>query len=437
MAVGTTASRSQSPEVAFVQSPLPGGARLVTVPLPARASVAVSILVGVGSRYESADDAGISHFVEHMVFKGGKRFPTARDVSEAIEGVGGVLNAGTDRESTVFWSRVPAVSLPLAASVLADMTFSPALDPAEVAKERQVVIEELRMYEDNPQEYASILFDEVMWPEHPLGRDVAGREETVRAFTADDCRAHVERYVRPPRLVVSVAGAVEPEAAQQLFARELEEWAARDDHVIAGAAPPATPAAGPPLLSARRKVEQATVLVGARSGSYLDADRYAGDMFNAILGEGMSSRLFLELRERRGCVYDVHSFITRFRDTGATAISLGCEPRRAVTALRAAIAEVRRMAEKPVGDAELHKAREYVKGRLLLSLESTSALCEYAGQQLLLTGSILDPADIVAGLEAVTADDVRDIARRLLAAGLRGAVVGPFRSVTRLEGLLS
>lgn len=398
--------------------------------------MAVSLLVGVGSRYEDAAAAGISHFVEHMVFKGGERFPTARDVSEAIEGVGGVLNAGTDRESTVFWSRVPASSLPLAASVLTDMVLSPALDPAEVAKERQVVLEELRMYEDNPQEYAQILFDDVMWPDHPLGRDVAGCEETVRGFTADDCRAHIDRHVRPRRVVVSVAGAVQPEDAQRLFARALEEWAARDSGLAAAAAAPATPAGGPSLRTARRKVEQATVLVGARAGSYLDADRYAGDIFNAILGEGMSSRLFLELRERRGCVYDVHSFVTRYRDTGAIAISLGCEPRRAQTALRAAIAELRQLADKAVGDAELRKAREYVKGRLLLSLESTSALCEYAGHQLLLTGSILRPDEIVARLEAVSADDVRDVAQRLLGAGLRGAVVGPFRSSTRLEALL-
>ncbi|HEX6538817.1 MAG TPA: pitrilysin family protein [Candidatus Dormibacteraeota bacterium] len=420
----------------FVEAPLPGGARLVTVPLPGRASVAVSLLVGVGSRYEAAADSGISHFVEHMVFKGGRRYPTARAISEAIEGVGGVLNAATDRESTVFWTRVPATSLPLAAAVLTDMVLYPAFDPAEVIKERQVVIEELRMYEDNPQEYAQIVFDEVMWPEHPLGRDVAGTEATVTSFTAEDCRAHLDRYVRPSRVVVSVAGAVDPDAAHRLFSAELEEWAARDQRPEARPAPPASPPDGPRLRIARRATEQATVLVGARSASYLDPERYAEDILNAILGEGMSSRLFLELREQRGCVYDVHSFVTRFRDSGATTIGLGCEPKRAVTALRAALAELRRLAGELVGDAEMLKAREFVKGRLLLSLESTSALGEYAGHQLLLTGTILDPAEIIAQLEAVSAEDVRRAARRVLDEGLRGAVVGPFRSSTRFEGLL-
>lgn len=415
-----------------MQAPLPGGARLVAVPLVGRASVAVSVLVGVGSRFESNEEAGISHFVEHMVFKGGRRYPTARDVSEAIEGVGGVLNAATDREATVFYTRVPAAALPLAVSVLSDMVVHPALDPAEVEKERQVVIEELRMYEDNPQEYAQIVFDDVMWPDHALGRDVAGREETVRAFTAEQCREHMARYIEPKTMVVSVAGAVDPDQAQRLFASELDEWAATP-HPAHQAAAPATPVSGPPVRVARRAVEQATVLMGARTGSYLDAGRFAVDIMNAVLGEGMSSRLFLELRERRGTVYDVHSFVSRVRDSGVMGIGLGCEPRRAATAMRAALAELRRLADERVSDTELHKAREYSKGRLLLSLESTSAVCDYAGHQLLLTGSILEPAELIAHLDAVTAEDVQQAARDVLSQELRAAVVGPFRSATRFE----
>ena len=415
-----------------MESALPGGARLVTAPLAGRASVAVSLLVGVGSRFESDEEAGISHFVEHMVFKGGVRYPTARDVSEAIEGVGGVLNAATDREATVFYTRVPAASLPLAVSVLTDMVIQPVLDPAEVEKERQVVIEELRMYEDNPQEYAQIVFDEVMWPDHALGRDVAGREETVRAFTAEQCREHMARYIEPQTLVVSVAGAVDPDEAQQLFANELDVWAS-SPHPAHPAPAPATPVSGPSVRVARRAVEQATVLMGARTGSYLDPGRYAVDILNGVLGEGMSSRLFLELRERRGCVYDVHSFVSRVRDSGVMGIGLGCEPRRATSAMRAALSELHRLAEERVGDAEMRKAKEYAKGRLLLSLESTSAVCDYAGHQLLLTGSILEPAELVAHLDAVSAEDVQHAARDVLAEGMRAAVVGPFRSTTRFE----
>src|ERR1039457_1683484 len=185
---------------------LAGGTRLTAVPLPGRASVAIAFMVGVGSRHESESESGISHFVEHMVFKGGRTYPTARDISEAIEGVGGVLNAATDREATIFWTRVPVAKLGLAVSVLGDMLLSPALEHAEVVKERQVVIEELRMYQDNPQDYVQIAFDALMCPDHPLGWDVAGREETVLSFTAEDCRRHLARHMLTSTLVVSIAG---------------------------------------------------------------------------------------------------------------------------------------------------------------------------------------------------------------------------------------
>jgi predicted Zn-dependent peptidase len=387
-------------------------------------------MVGVGSRHEDLSNSGISHFVEHMVFKGGARYPTARDVSEAIEGVGGVLNAATDRETTVFWTRVPADKLGVAVAVLTDMLLSPALDSTEVVKERQVVIEELRMYQDNPQDYVHILFDEVMWPDHPLGWDVAGREETVRSFTAGDCRAHLRSHLLPSTLVISVAGGFETAATAEVIDAAIAPWAAASRATPAPAIA-ATPPSGPPLRLVRRSAEQANILVGARAPSYNDPDRHVADILNVILGEGMSSRLFLELREHRALVYDVHSFMNRLSDTGVLGIGLACEPRRAATALEAAIAELRKLAEKPVGEAELTKAREYTKGRLLLGLESTSALCEYAGQQLLLQGHILTPDELVARLEAVDADQVRALAGRLLSSGLRAAVVGPFRSETR------
>ena len=389
-------------------------------------------MVAVGSRYETESESGISHFVEHMVFKGGKRFPTARDVSEAIEGVGGVLNAATDREATVFWTRVPIAKLGLAVSVLSDMLLTPALDPDEVVKERQVVIEELRMYQDNPQDYVQIAFDALMWPDHPLGWDVAGREETVLAFTAADCRRHLETHMLPSTLVVSIAGGFATEDAMRVIDDALGPWAAGRKGNPAPPVP-ATPPSGPPLRVIRRSAEQANILVGARAPSYNDPERHVAEILNVILGEGMSSRLFLELREHRGLVYDVHSFMSRMADTGVLGIGLACEPRQAATALEAAVVELRKLAEEPVGDAELTKAREYAKGRLLLQLESTSALCEYAGQQLLLQGKIVEPEELVARLESVDAAQVTELAGRVLGAGLRAAVVGPFRSESRFE----
>ncbi|MFZ0129759.1 MAG: pitrilysin family protein [Candidatus Dormiibacterota bacterium] len=400
--------------------------------MPGRASVAIAFMIGVGSRYESEAESGISHFVEHMVFKGGRRYPTARDISEAIEGVGGVLNAATDREATVFWTRVPVAKLGLAVSVLTDMLLTPALDDAEVVKERQVVIEELRMYQDNPQDYVQIAFDALMWPDHPLGWDVAGREESVLSFTADECRRHLEKHLLPSTLVVSIAGGFEAAEATATIDQAIAPWATSRSGTPEPALP-ATPPSGPPLRVIRRSAEQANILIGARAPSYNDPDRHVADILNVILGEGMSSRLFLELREHRGLVYDVHSFMSRMSDTGVLGIGLACEPRQAATAVEAAVAELRKLADDPVGDAELTKAREYAKGRLLLQLESTSALGEYAGQQLLLQGRIVEPEELVARLESVEAAQVRELAERLLCAGLRAAVVGPFRSETRFE----
>ena len=415
---------------------LGGGIRLVSVCLPERASVAVAFMVKVGSRYEPDALSGLSHFVEHMAFKGGGRYPTARDVSEAVEGVGGVLNASTDREATVFWTRVPKSQLRLAISVLSDMLLRTALDPDEVTKERQVVIEELRMYQDNPQEYVQIVFDEVVWPDHPLGRDVAGREDTVRGFTAELCRTHQDKHIRPDSVVVSIAGAHDVDEAGAMLQEATAEWAgrprpARDRPV------PAAPVGGDGLRVVRRPAEQANVLVGCRAPSYFHEDRYAVDILNVVLGEGMSSRLFLELRERRGLVYDVHSFVSRLADTGVMGIGLGCEPRQAATALKASIAEWRELARTPVGDAELNKAKEYAKGRLLLQLESTSALCEFAGQQELMLDRIISADEVVARLDNVSADDVRRVAGDVLNAGLRAAVVGPFRSDARFVAALA
>jgi predicted Zn-dependent peptidase len=416
---------------------LDGGLRLVVAPLPRRRSVAAAFMVAVGSRYETADESGISHFVEHMAFKGGGRFPTARDISEAIEGVGGALNAATDREATVYWTRVPSEHAPLALDVLSDMLLRPVFDPGEVAKERQVVIEELRMYLDNPQDQVQMVFDEVMWPEHPLGRDVAGREETVRRFTADECRRHTALHVRPDTLVISVAGDVDVQGARELVESRVLPRLSERGRRGEVAPEPARATSGPELRLVRRRVEQANVIVGARAPSYLDPDRHAVDVFNVVLGEGMSSRLFLELREHRALAYDVHSSINRLADTGALGIGIGCEPRRAATALRAAVAELRRLAEEPVGEEELAKAKEYSKGRLLLQLESTSALCEFAGQQELLTGMILTPEELLMRLDAVGPDDLVRVARRILDAGLRGAVVGPFRDDNRLTAALA
>ena len=391
-----------------------------------RASVSVAFMFATGSRIETEPECGLAHFIEHMVFKGGDRYPTARAISEAVEGIGGALNASTDREATVFWAKVPAERIEVAVDVLSDMLFRPRLLDEDVARERQVVIEELRMYEDSPQDHVQTLFDAVMWPDHPLGWDVAGTEATVRSFTAADCRHHLERHYRRDALVVAVAGALDPAGVAEMVGSSLERWPQRG---AAGSAsvPPATPPTGAPLRMLDRRTGQANIVLGARAPSYRDERRFVADILNVILGEGMSSRLFLELREERGLAYDVHSFLSRVADSGALAISLGCEPKRALVAMRAAVAELRGLAETLVPEPELERAQEYARGRLEVQLESTSALCNHIGQQELLTGEVLSAAEVGRRLVAVEAEQVRELAAEILGSGLRAAVIGPFR----------
>lgn len=412
---------------------LAGGARLISAPMPSRRSVAVAFMFSVGSRHEERATAGLSHFIEHIVFKGGGRYPTARAISEAVESVGGSINASTDKEETVFYAKVPGEHLGLACDVLADMVFRPLLDPEEVAKERQVVIEELRMCLDNPQEHVSTVFDEVMYPDQPLGWDVAGTEETVRSFDADACRRHLRTHYRPARLVISIAGAVDPaEAVARVEPQIAGPSAAAGDEPR-----PADEKLAGALRLISKRTEQANVILGGHACSYRDPRRFVLDLLNVVLGEGMSSRLFQELREERALVYDVHSFTSKLRDTGCLGVYLGCEPRRAVQAVGVAVDQLVRLATQPLPADELERAKEYAKGRLLLSLEGTGAVSQYLGQQELLTGEILVPEEVVAAIEQVSAEGIRAMAESICAGGLRAAVVGPFAKAERFERTLA
>jgi predicted Zn-dependent peptidase len=421
--------------VEYVVDDLECGAKLIVAPLAARQSVGVSFALNVGSRFESDANAGLAHFIEHMVFKGTSRFPTSADLSKAIEGVGGVLNAVTDREQTVFWTRVPANHLAQACTVLGEMLRRPLFDENEVVKERAVVVEELRMYADSPQDHVQTLFDQVMWPGHPLGRDVAGSETTVNTFTAQHCREHLDTYYRPENAVITVAGAVDVEHCRGIAGEVVSGWTA---NAAAPAKPlPAKGVSGKPLRHDKRKIEQTNIVLGMRGPSYFDKDRYAVDVLNVILGEGMSSRLFLHIREDLGLAYDVHSFTSRLSDTGALGIGIGCDPGRAVAAAAASLGELHKLAQTPVPGDELEKAKSYTTGRLQLQLESTSGLGSFLGQQQLLTGEILTPEEIVERINAVTAEEVQAAAAVLSSREIRAAVVGPISDPAGFESAIS
>jgi predicted Zn-dependent peptidase len=382
-------------------------------------------MLSVGSRFEEDRIGGASHFVEHLFFKGTRRRPTAKDIAEAIEGVGGVMNASTDKELTVYWTRVPADRLELAVDVLFDIVSDSQLTPEDIERERMVILEELKMYLDQPQDYVHSLLEEIMWPGHPLGRDIIGTVESVSSTTRDDLLSYIGGHYCLPNLVVGLAGAFDDDRALQMVDSRL---VLPEDRNGSGYLPAPRALDRPGLLLHRKGTEQAHICLGTRALSYLDPDRYALDLLNTILGEGMSSRLFLEIREKRGLAYDVHSYSSKHSDAGYFAVYLGVDPKKAEQALDAVLVELRRIAEQQVPETELTKVREFTKGRLRLGLESTNSLASWLCQQELLTSEVKTVDEVVALYEAVTVEDLQKVARRVLQQPMQLAVIGPFQS---------
>ena len=417
----------------YYKSTLRNGLRLVTAPMPHTRSVSVSAYVGAGSRYERPVEAGLSHFVEHLCFKGTEKRPTPREISEVIDGVGGVLNAGTDRELTVFYCKVARPHLELAIDVLVEMLRSPLFAPDEVEKERKVILEELAMVADSPSQQVDILIDEVLWPDQPLGWDVAGNAESVAGITRQMAFDYLHRQYVPNNTVVSVAGNVSPEEVEDLIEKALGDWERGSPQ---GWFPAVNGQSGPRSAVRYKKTEQAHLSLAVRGLSNQHPDRYALDLLSVVLGEGMSSRLFLELREHLGLCYDVHSYVSHFLDAGAFSIYAGVDPANAVETVRALLVELDRLREGIPAD-ELTKAKELSKGRLLLRMEDTRNVSGWLGGQEILTGRIRTADEVVDILDALTVDHLARVAGELLVTDqLNLAVVGPFRSERRFASLL-
>ncbi len=412
---------------------LANGLRILTMPMPHTRSVSLSFYIGAGSRYETADVAGLSHFVEHMLFKGTEHRPTAKDISEAVDRVGGNLNGGTDRELTVYYVKVAKPHFPQSLDLLVDMLRRPLMASDEFEKERKVIIEELASVGDSPSQQVDILLDEVLWPEQPLGWDVAGTDVTVSALGRDAMIGYFASQYVPNNTVLSVAGAVEHQQVIDLVTEQMGDWARGT---------PATwfPAddglCGVRLKVQYKKTEQAHIALAVHGISHQHPDRYALDLLSAILGEGMSSRLFMELREKRSLCYDVHSYTSHFLDTGAFSVYAGVDPKQATDAISAILEQIA-LAREGVPEDELTKAKELTKGRLLLRMEDTRSVSGWLGVQELLTGRIRTVDQVVEDIEAVTTADLQRVARDLFREDrLSLAVVGPYRSDKRFAPLL-
>jgi len=371
--------------------------------------------------------------VEHLLFKGTEKRPTAQEVAEAIDGVGGVLNGGTDREYTVYYIKVARPHMDLALDVLFELVRRPLMDPSEMEKERQVILEELAMVADSPPQLVDLLLDSLLWPENPLGRDVAGTPETVNSIDRAMVMGYLAQQYVPNNILISVAGNIVHEEVVAAITAALGDWKG------------GKPAAWLPAVSSNgtrcavhyKATEQAHVSVAVPGLPLSHPDRHAISFLSVVLGEGMSSRLFIELREKRGLVYDVHSYSAHFLDAGAFNVYTGVDPKNAVAALGLVLTELSRIRDEGPTAEELTKARELSKGRLMLRMEDTRNVSGWIGAQDLLMGNVRSIEDAVAEMDAVTLEDLQRVAREIIdPAQLHLAVVGPYRSDKRFAALL-
>jgi predicted Zn-dependent peptidase len=403
---------------------LDSGLRVVTEELPALRSVAVGFWVGVGSRDEHDDDRGATHFLEHLLFKGTAE-RGAHDIAHAVESVGGDMNAFTMQEMTAFYVRVPEDQLNLAIDTLADVVWSPALRPEDVDAERLVILEELRMREDTPDDIVHDVFAGAMFPEHPLGREVLGSPESIMGMERDTIARYHHDHYRPSMIVVAAVGNIRHDDVVERIAARSD--ALRSDssselgRSVAGM-PPARPLAVLP-----RDTEQVHAVVGTRGIPRDDPDRYPLTVLNQALGGGLSSRLFQEVRERRGLAYSVYSYRVAYFETGAFAVYVGTAPDRIDEAVEVVSAELDRvLRDRGIGAEELEAAKGHLKGSMALSLETSNSRMHRLGSSELILGEVVSLDELVHRVAAVTTDDISRVVDRLFSSGPRTlAVVGP------------
>ncbi|HET7568069.1 MAG TPA: pitrilysin family protein [Gaiellaceae bacterium] len=416
----------------YERSVLDNGLRVLTADLPHAQSVTVMVMLAAGSRYETAETNGIAHFAEHMFFKGTERRPTARQIAGEIDAIGGEFNAFTGKEYTGYYVRCAAEHRDVALDVLVDMLRHSRFAEEEIEREKGVIVEEMNMYFDTPRDFIGGVYDELLYGDQPLGWDIIGRKETVRGATRDTFLGYLDRWYKPSRMVLGVAGAAGGdvvERAQELFG----DLAPAET----GEPPAAEPHANGRVRVFTKDAEQAHVCLGVHSYPLVHPDRYALQLLATVLGGGMSSRLFTEVRERRGLAYYVYGLNHSYTDAGSLYAQAGVDISRIDDAIATIAAELRTIAAEPVPAEELEKARNFAKGRFVLQLENPQGLIMFGLRKEVLERRAPDPAEVVAGIEAVTAEDVQRVAQDLIASDrLRLALIGPFDDADRFEQLL-
>jgi predicted Zn-dependent peptidase len=417
----------------FERNRLDNGLRVLTANIPTAQSVTCMVMLAAGSRYETPDTNGIAHFAEHMFFKGTERRPTARLVAGEIDAIGGQLNAFTSKEYTGYFVRCAAESRDVALDVIVDMLRNSKFDPDEIEREKGVIVEEMNMYYDTPRDYIGNLYDQLLYGDQPLGWDIVGREETVRGATRDTFMSYLGTWYHPSRMVLGLGGRVGDdvlERANELFG----DLPAHDTGEPAGM----EPRTNGRVKLFTKKSDQAHIVIGVPSRPLNHPDRYVLQLIGTILGGGMSSRLFTEVRERRGLAYYVGAVNYSYTDAGSLYAQAGVDIKRIDDAVTTILSELRKIAEESVPAEELEKARSFTKGRFVLELESPQGLIMFGLRREVLEGRAPDLEEILRAVDAVTADDIQRVAGDIVRdEALRLAVIGPFDDPERFDKLLA
>jgi predicted Zn-dependent peptidase len=418
----------------FQRTELDNKLRVLTAPLPHAQSVACFVMLAAGSRYEQASNRGIAHFAEHMFFKGTERRPTSRDLSTLIDGIGGEFNAFTSKEYTGYYVRCAGADRDIALDVLLDMLRHSKFEPEEIEREKGVILEEMNMYQDTPRDHIGTVYDTLMYGDNPLGWEVIGTKETVTAASHDTFLEYVDEWYTPERMVVGVAGMV-GDGLEPMLEELLGDLTPNGERKPAPAELDRPP--GPRVAVHKKDAEQAHLILGVPSYPIDHPDRYAIQLLSAVLGSGMSSRLFLEVRERRGLAYYVHGFNHAYTDAGSLLSQAGVDIKRIDEAITVIVEQFNRMASEEVPSDELEKSRSMIKGRFVLRTEGPQGLIMYGLNREVLEGEALEPEEYLKKIDEVTAEDVQRVAQDLIAKEkLHLAVIGPFDDEDRFRDVL-
>ena len=410
---------------------LTNGIRVVSETLPKSRSVSIGVWVKIGARHEPMELGGVSHFIEHMLFKGTRK-RTAKDIATEIDSLGGEMNAFTSQETTTYYVKVLDEHLADAIDILADILQASKFDKDDMERERKVILEEIKGVEDTPDDYIHELFTSTVWPDHALGRPILGTRETIRALKHKDLLTYRNTYYSPKEIVISVAGNFEHDRLIDLLEKVFGKLAAPET-----AKQTEIPVFRSAMTVKKRQLEQVQVCLGCKGLSYTHDDRYVVLALNAVLGNSMSSRLFQEVREQNALAYSIYSYVSAYRDTGLITVYAGTDPTSAVEAIKLIVKEIRKLRDEGITSAEETRVKNQIKGNLVLSLESSNSHMSRIARQEIYFGKYLSVDDVIKGVDRVTAADIVRLAGEFFAReSLALSILGPLSKSDLPEGIL-